>query len=115
MSEIICRYCDKPIEGESVPARAYWASVNQRSHPECLIEGFKAEAYECQKIDADCNDCIFFEARKSYKDFRYGVCGRGSRHPELPDCAIDSEWPNVVARPVFCSRYPCFVHRRDAP
>lgn len=107
----------KPIEGSVVSARAYWTSCDQMAHPECLDAGFKQEAYECQKLDADCNDCMYFHANVNGRDIRRGTCGRGAKHPDLPVQAIDAlvgGWPNVVARPVFCSGYPCFVHRRDA-
>lgn len=57
----ICRYCDKPIAGQSVVTRSYWQGLPFACHPECKVSGERAEAIECQTIDADCNDCAHFK------------------------------------------------------
>lgn len=59
---VICRYCSKPIEaGREVKTLAYWNQTPDICHVECKQPGEKQEALDCQTIDADCNDCIFFQ------------------------------------------------------
>lgn len=55
----LCRYCGK--EGALVKTLAYWNQTECLCHPECKQEGEKQEAIDCQTIDADCNDCRFFQ------------------------------------------------------
>lgn len=56
-----CYHCAQPIEGESVITRSYWKGLPFDSHPACKIAGERADALECQTIDADCNDCKHFK------------------------------------------------------
>lgn len=53
------------------------------------------EAYECQCIDADCNDCLHFE-RISMNN---GVCLKYDRP--------------TTASPKMSTGYPCFEHRKN--
>jgi hypothetical protein len=101
MNAIKCRYCGKAIEeGAAVKTVSYWHSQEFKCHAECKASGEKAEAFECQKIDADCNDCAFFE-RGPFVNFphRYymGTCGRSGA--------------DVAAFAKTCSARPCFQHR----
>lgn len=58
------------------------------------------EVYECQCIDADCNDCGYFE--------RVGMVNKGMW---VGRCKKYNE--DVPAYPNFCSGHDCFVHRKD--
>ena len=58
---LTCRYCDKPVETDSVVTHSYWQGVKFVSHAACKVVGEKSEALECQTIDADCNDCRHFQ------------------------------------------------------
>jgi len=58
--KIICAHCKKG--GDLNPYGAYWdATVTRWFHEECNKEGRQKEAYECQKIDCNCNDCGYME------------------------------------------------------
>ena len=91
-----CRGCSWPIlkENDFAIWVTYWRSILFPSHKGCL-DLIKEEAYECQKIDADCNDCGHFKREKGL----HGLC-------------LKKNVP-MVARPVFASGYECFVHRLD--
>lgn len=68
MKDLICRYCGQPIAaGTAVVTFAYWDwGLPQAKrekfycHAQCKAAGLKHEAFECQRIDADCNDCKHF-------------------------------------------------------
>lgn len=55
-----CRYCGNPVE-VPVTTLAYWNQTPCVCHAECKASGEKEEAYECQVIDADCNDCRHYK------------------------------------------------------
>lgn len=71
-----------------------------RVHKACKAEYVSITAYECQKIDADCNDCKHF-LRGVYlgNDIFDGMCKKFDK--------------SVKAYPNFCSNHPCFEHRKD--
>jgi hypothetical protein len=97
-----CRYCNQPLsESEAVPTHAYWNAMPGVCHKECKVPGEKQEAYDCQLIDADCNDCAFFIRDKERK-LKYGATGTCSKFGTL-----------AVALPKTCSGLKCFSHRRD--
>jgi hypothetical protein len=56
----ICRYCDKPVE-TPVVTHSYWGGLPFQCHAECKQAGQRQEAFDCQCIDADCNDCKHFK------------------------------------------------------
>lgn len=62
MPNLICRYCDKPIEnGKEVKTLSYWTHLPFVCHAECRQNGERQEAIDCQVIDSDCNDCKHFK------------------------------------------------------
>lgn len=90
-----CRYCEKPIsKDEAVITKGYWLSSWYICHKDCRQEGEKEEAFDCQNIDSDCNDCLHFSRIKGFQ----GLCLLKNK--------------NVVANANFCSGYDCFVHRK---
>lgn len=98
---MLCRYCEKEIPtGEEVSTHSYWKPFKYWSHNDCKKKGEASEAYECQKLDSDCNDCKFFERGKLLRKGVYtGHCKK-----------FDKE---VKAFPNFCSGRECFKHRKD--
>lgn len=116
----LCRYCDLPIaDSELVTTHSYWGGLPYPCHKSCKAEGVKQEAYDCQVIDADCNDC---------KHYKRGVLApRVVSHLRKPDGSVVevSHQPNyfiggrclkfdkeVIAQPNKCTLHECFEHRR---
>lgn len=93
-----CRYCKKEVEiEEAIVTYSYWWPYSWYiSHKDCKEKGYKEEAYECQKIDRACNDCINFKREKGNK----GIC--------LEDNS------NRITFPNYAECNPCFVHRKGA-
>ena len=98
-----CRYCKEELGGNKIPTRTYWhgrKNIKPYSHPECKAGGEAKEAYECQVIDADCNDCKHFSDRKRISKTAFkGQCLK-----------LNTE---VNAYPNFASGHECFEHRKD--
>jgi hypothetical protein len=75
-----CRYCNKPVTSENIEiTQSYWGSSNNGVYfypcqSKCKEKGYADEKYECQCIDAACNDCKNFECIENKKDYRLGNC-----------------------------------------
>lgn len=62
-----CCYCDKNLK-EIFIVTSYWTPMWKPCCSEkCANEGYKKEEYECQCIDANCNECKFFK-REGYSE-----------------------------------------------
>lgn len=95
-----CRYCDQPLGAEAVKTHSYWGAFPFSSHPACKVEGYKKEAYECQVIDADCNDCLHFKrGQMVQKGIWQGEC-------------LKYQKP-MNAYPNYASGHACFQHRKS--
>ena len=57
---MLCRYCDLPCLEEGYTF-SYWSALKFAAHKVCKNNGEAGEAYECQSVDRDCNDCVFFK------------------------------------------------------
>ncbi len=56
-----CRHCNQEITKEDFAIyHTYWKAVWTPCHKKCLNDLTKQEAYDCQCIDANCNDCGYF-------------------------------------------------------
>jgi hypothetical protein len=89
-----CRFCKKePID--SVITKSYWWSLWSICCKGCKQKGEVEESYECQKIDSDCNDCLYFVRLKG----AVGTCRKFNKE--------------VVASPNFASGFDCFKHRKE--
>lgn len=91
-----CKYCKKEIEKkDAVLARGYWTAgkVISLSHKDCAEGGYKDEVYECQKIDANCNECGFLKRGKE------NLCKKTG----------DVVFPSSN----YAMGMECFVHRKD--
>lgn len=104
-----CRGCGK--NGCDDYVAPYWkyhihtkqgpCKPKHRVHKSCKQKVISKTAYECQKIDADCNDCRHFQ-RGEYlgNDVWQGMCKKYGR--------------STKAYPNYCSNHPCFEHRKDS-
>jgi hypothetical protein len=93
-----CRGCGLPLGADTFAVwTTYWQALYAGCHAACRDAGMKAEAFECQVIDADCNDCAHFRRVSGNK----GTCAKTGA--------------DVAANPVFASCLPCFEHRKSAP
>lgn len=103
-----CAHCGRLGANDSVPA--YYANaiihtkagdviLHRMVHTECKASQRAYEAYECQCIDADCNDCGYFKRERNYKFHATGHCLKFDKPTK--------------AYPQFASGHECFVHRKD--
>lgn len=99
----ICRGCGKNISaGDFSIWNTYWLGMWAASHTKCRTR-MKDESYECQKIDADCNDCGYFERGKMIQGGVSSIWSGLCKKFEKPTRA----YPN------FSTGHDCFVHRKD--
>lgn len=115
----LCRYCNQPITDEPPTlAFAYWQVYGKRHQPSypchatCKQDGARQEAYACQCLDADCNDCLHFQ-RGPHQDERAfpSPTGKVLLKADHPGHCAKFGKP-VAAHPNFASLLPCFEHRR---
>lgn len=96
-----CRGCDEAVDADSFDFwTTYWRANMAACHKSCKVEGMRAEAYECQCVDADCNDCRHFE--RDPKTSRPGACDGRCAKFDRPTTA----YPNLS------TGWPCFEHRK---
>ena len=99
----LCRYCGKPVaEYDRIVTHSYWQAFQFVCHKACKSPGEKLEAFDCQSLDADCNDC---------RHFRRGV--QLGKWVSVGHC-LKFNRP-TKAYPNFCTGWSCFEHRRTAP
>lgn len=109
-----CRACQKLVNEHTIVVYvSYWTPhLWYPIHKECVEDYKKLETIWCQTIDADCNDCKFFERDKIQGDFKAlfreifpsikgskGYCSKRNG--------------TVIACANHCSRFPCFEHRKQ--
>lgn len=94
-----CRYCGEIIKNldDAYITYGYWAPIWFICHKACKEKGEQNEAYECQCIDTNCNDCLHFERRKGCE----GVCKK------------TSEAKRGFSNYCTPENLDCFQHRRD--
>lgn len=116
-----CRYCDKPIDGNGVVTHSYWGGLPFQCHKECKQAGERAEAFECQLIDADCNDCKHYQrgqlARRLISNL-HKPNGKVVEVAHQPNIIVGGRCLKfskpTVAQPKKWSGLECFEHRRAA-
>lgn len=96
----ICRYCSLPVDAtDAVTTHSYWQGLPFVCHKACKEAGVKQEAFDCQTIDADCNDCRHFRRGQLVgKEVWDGLC-------QKYDC-------ETRAYPKKWTGHECFEHRR---
>lgn len=116
-----CRYCNLPILTKAVPAFAYWFNTPFWCHPECKDAGARQEAFECQVIDADCNDCKHYKRGKLAPVLISLVKTKDGRIEEVryqPSIIIGGHCLKfdkpTTAYPNKWTGHECFEHRRKA-
>ena len=98
----VCRYCKKEVsEYTATSTNSYWHAYEDICHKDCKDAGIKNEAYDCQCIDADCNDCRHFK-RGEYIGTPYKYA-KGT-------CIKFNKPTNAFA--LTCTDHKCFEHRR---
>jgi len=117
--EPVC--CGKKIEKDDFDvAIGYWSPDFRPVHKGCKKRWEQEEAYACQKIDANCNDCKFFkrdisakivDVPKEYQD--------NIKHkflfPPIQGYKGKCEKFNVdvYANAKVATGMDCFIHRKD--
>ena len=118
----LCRYCDLPVAPEDTSiTHAYWGGSPFVCHRECKHDGLRREAYECQLIDSDCNDCAHYRRGKlapAVISLLKTPDGRTAQVRHQPNVFLN--WHCLkfdrptMAFPNKWSGWPCFEHRRAA-
>jgi hypothetical protein len=115
-----CRYCSLPIaEGESATTHSYWQGLPFPCHKACKDAGVKQEAFDCQAVDADCNDCRHFK-RGKLANKTVSTWTKPDRKIAMvihqPDVfsghCLKHDRP-TIGQPKKHSGYYCFEHRRS--
>ena len=116
----ICRYCSLPVNrADAVVTHSYWQGMKFVSHKACKVNGEKAEALECQTIDADCNDCRHYKRGVSapkqvsrYKNHK----GEWVEIIYKPEIWIGGHCLKLDKPTIACPKkwtgHECFEHRR---
>ena len=114
--EVDCYYCKKELkEKDCVITAAYWSGFWMVCHKECKESGEKEQAYECQLIDRDCNDCFYFNRMYNVDKWHWlGSCSNENRKPFRPASNYEPYLDNLVlAQPCTPTLHECFLHRKD--
>lgn len=116
-----CRYCDTPIatDSEAAVTHSYWQGLPFSCHAACKEEGVKREAFDCQTVDSDCNDCIHYQrgklASRIVSRIRR-IDGTITEVSHQPNFFVDGHClkfnRTVIAQPKKWSGLECFEHRR---
>lgn len=116
----ICRYCNNTIPPDEVSiTHSYWNSFPFFCHRQCKDAGVKQEAFDCQMIDADCNDCKYYirgNLAPKIVSLIKTIDGRMEEIIFSPNVFIDGRCLKfdkvVIAQPNKYSGLICFEHRR---
>jgi hypothetical protein len=114
-----CRYCGQLIIGDSVKTLAYWNQTTDICHAECKAIGERTEAFDCQTIDADCNDCKHFQRGNLIQNWLSDMAD-GKATKRLVNMGIFNgmcQRFNTPAKafPKMSTGRSCFEHRRNIP
>ncbi len=98
----VCGWCEKEItENDFDYFAGYWTGHSWRPvHKDCKKEYKDTEVKDCQKIDADCNDCKHFERIRSLgTGIASGNCKKFKKE--------------TIAYVNYSRGMKCFEHRKD--
>ncbi len=113
----LCRYCEKLVnQSERDVTHSYWKGLPFVCHKACKDAGRKQEAFDCQCIDADCNDCKFFQRGAVVKKLLSAIQD-GKPTQKLVNCEIVKGHCLKLNKPTLASPnqwsgLECFEHRR---
>lgn len=96
-----CRGCDLP--NPDAKYTSYWGWQTIRVHEACKQKTYTDEAYECQLIDADCNDCKNFKRGEMKGKDKFSRIWNGH--------CLKFDKP-TIAYPMMATGRDCFEHRR---
>ena len=100
LSSAICRYCGLSVSFEQSDITiAYFNKGQFYCHKACKKEGERQEAFECQVIDANCNDCKFYQRQANGRNTSMGFCAKLNKQTT----GSPNKWMGM----------PCFEHRRS--
>jgi hypothetical protein len=99
----LCKFCGKYTErSEADIVHGYWTPLMGLTHKLCKKEGYANEAYECQKIDMNCNECKHFSRGDSLGSGIFsGYCNKLNKPTEAQSNFSSREWHGE-----------CFEHRK---
>lgn len=108
-----CRACDGDIAADDFDIHVgYWTpNLWFPIHKGCAQTYRSAEAYECQLIDRNCNDCRHFKRGQTAKvvaDVSRLLLPRINEHVGF----CEKNQAQVFASPNHCTGMPCFEHRK---
>lgn len=115
-----CRYCGLEVaQVDKVVTHSYWGGFPFVCHRACKDAGVRAEAYECQVLDANCNDCRHYQRGKLAAKVVSTITTKDGRKEEVthqPNVFIGGHCLKfdkpVTAEPNKWSGMVCFEHRR---
>lgn len=115
-----CRYCKQEVtESETAVTNAYWFNTPDVCHKSCKNKGVKQEAYDCQLIDSDCNDCKYFKRGKIAEKIISKLITRDGRielvihRPDIFDGTCLKFNSPTNGQPNKWTGMKCFEHRRN--
>lgn len=113
-----CRRCDKLLDEQHfVIGHTYWKHLYQPFCSEKCREKTEAEdAYSCQCIDADCNDCKHFKREGTFdKDLMQDKKKTKNLFPRIGGFKGTCLKYNVPAKafPMTATGWACFEHRKS--
>ena len=114
----VCKYCKQKIEeSDFTISSSYWNNFWEGCHKNCKEEGDKQEEIECQEIDANCNECKYFE-RKGFDENLEDKQGKGYIDRGKLFNTIGCYFglckkfnKKVTATRNICQGNKCFIHR----
>lgn len=129
---LLCRFCCLLIDPQELTfATGHWVipGVGQQpkypSHRTCKKEGMKREAYDCQCIDASCNDCKHYQRQgrpespsplprdrriTDEEQYVYLTGAIAASADSFGQCLKYNK--RVTTNPNTAEMMPCFEHRR---
>lgn len=99
-----CRGCGEKLTTETFAIwTTYWNAMRVPCHADCREAGMKQEAYDCQCLDAACNDCLHFAREKMFE--APGLKGWKGRCNKFNT--------EVTTVPNWAELRECFEHRKS--
>ncbi len=116
-----CRYCNSTVsELDDAVTHSYWQGLPFTCHRVCKVSGEKQEAFDCQVIDADCNDCRHYERGKlatATVSLLKRTDGSSATVSHQPNVFVGGRCikfnRSTLAQPKKFSGWECFEHRRS--
>lgn len=110
-----CRYCNQEVT-TPIKTLSYWNQHPFICHVECKVSGERQEAIDCQTIDADCNDCKYFQRGEVVKRWLSAMINKKAgvllvNMGIIKGHCLKFDRP-TEAYPHASTGWDCFEHRR---